>query len=280
MDPDFSPFSLRQLLVGYAFQPTDESVLHLLTRWTAHIPVDSAFFLHVVPQFASLNHLASGEAETRERLAHMEQGLRQALPAYDRIFVELEIKEGNPLEELLLKARDIQADLVVLGQKNHTGYQGTLVRNLVRQLSGNCLIVPETTRSELRSILVPVDFSDCSLRAYQQAINLANCWNPRPSITILHINAQPAAEDRALEALSLLVSQFDSQTQDIRVQTRFKYAPADQIANAIWEEAQEDQSDLLITGAKGHSKLELLLLGSITEQLLQLVEGAPLLVVK
>jgi nucleotide-binding universal stress UspA family protein len=43
---------------------------------------------------------------------------------------------------------------------------------------------------------------------------------------------------------------------------------------------EDKHADLIVLGAKGHSKVELLLLGSVTEKLLMLNQNIPTLVVK
>ena len=44
--------------------------------------------------------------------------------------------------------------------------------------------------------------------------------------------------------------------------------------------AKQHNVDLIVTGAKGHSQVELLLLGSVTEKLLAINDSLPTLVVK
>jgi nucleotide-binding universal stress UspA family protein len=52
------------------------------------------------------------------------------------------------------------------------------------------------------------------------------------------------------------------------------------VAQYILDAVDEANSDLVVMGAKGHSKVELLLLGSVTEKLLALNEHIPTLIVK
>jgi nucleotide-binding universal stress UspA family protein len=52
------------------------------------------------------------------------------------------------------------------------------------------------------------------------------------------------------------------------------------IGHHVWDYAADNDIDFIITGAKGHSKVELLLLGSTTERLLTLNDSIPTLVVR
>ena len=51
-------------------------------------------------------------------------------------------------------------------------------------------------------------------------------------------------------------------------------------ARYIMEYAKTNNNDLVVMGAKGHTKVELLLMGSVTESFLQLNNSIPTLVVK
>ena len=52
------------------------------------------------------------------------------------------------------------------------------------------------------------------------------------------------------------------------------------IPHYIKEYAEENEVDFIVMGAKGHSKVELLLLGSVTEKLLSINNSIPTLIVK
>ena len=52
------------------------------------------------------------------------------------------------------------------------------------------------------------------------------------------------------------------------------------IAQYIMDYATSEEAGLIVMGAKGHSQVELLLMGSVTEKLLAINESIPTLVVK
>ena len=65
---------------------------------------------------------------------------------------------------------------------------------------------------------------------------------------------------------------------DIKIALYQKDLPG--TAKFIMDYAKENKSDFIIIGAKGHTKVELLLMGSVTESFLQLNDTIPILIVK
>ena len=65
-----------------------------------------------------------------------------------------------------------------------------------------------------------------------------------------------------------------------QVRTELMHDEGKSIAERLLNGAMEHDADLMIMGAKGHSKVELLLMGSVAEGILQIDEHIPLWVVK
>ena len=71
----------------------------------------------------------------------------------------LETAVGKPLEVLLAKEKELDADLIVLGDKDRASSPGVLKKNILRKAQQPVLLVPQGGRQSLERILVAVDFS-------------------------------------------------------------------------------------------------------------------------
>lgn len=303
-DLQIPAFSVRQALVGMEMQSADEPILRYLDLWSRQVQIESAYFLHVVPDFSSFTPFPEEvrppllpDYEIGEQiLQSMEKQIAETLTEKERIYVEYEVVEGDPLEELLLAAGDQAADLVVIGQRAQVERHRIQARNLVREAHGNVLIVPEQARMQLSSVLVPVDFSAHSIRSYQTALALARQFGDSLDIHLVHVYELPdlsvykvsktpaqfqkMVEENRQEALELFLDSYTPAALRKRVKARLVRKDLPGVAGYLHDYSQEQGVDLVVMGAKGHSKVELLLLGSVTEHFLGINSRVPTLVVK
>lgn len=143
---------------------------------------------------------------------------------------------------------------------------------------------------EIRHLLCPIDFSDGSRRAFDQAMAIARWSGAR--VTLLHVVpppvTSPAAPDAHLVASAgALPTDHDTLRQEMQ---RFLEAPSTPrgdvdllvregpAAGEIVRQATLLRPDLLVMGTHGRSGLTRVVLGSVTEHVLH-AAPCPLLVV-
>ncbi len=297
------PFRVRQMMVALELGLMDNLVLDYLDLFTSHIPVASAYCLHVMPKFDLFHHrfesemgsLISNYELNQEVIASMERRLKEHPINKNIIRMEYDVKEGDPLEELLLDAADIRADLIVIGQRGGAAEHGIVAHNFARKVEANALIVPETHPLRLKKILVPIDFSPNSIEALNAAIGIAKRLDEDVEVTVLNVFEMPnlsvykiqrsreeltrmLMEDRQNAIHDFLNQYEEADTRFIRTEVVEKDLPG--IARYICDYGMENDFDLIVIGAKGHSRVERLLLGSVTEKLLNINEAIPTLVIK
>lgn len=297
------PFKIHQAFVGLELGATDKPVLEYLDFLTAIVPTDAAYFLHVLPRFDLFNTIYEKEGEAfvsnfelnEAVVRQMSAEIKSKLSNRNAMYVEFDVKEGDPLEELLKDAKAVKADLTIIGQKTGVKRHGILARNLARKISSNALIIPETTKPGLSKILVPIDFSANSARALQTALRVnARLEEPAtiicvnvyelPDLSIYKVQktreqfSQMIKEDREAAFESFLAKYAGDAKEEIKTVLIEKMHPG--TAGYLHDFANENEVDLIVIGAKGHSNVELLLLGSVTEKLLALNETTPTLIVK
>lgn len=297
------PFQIRQGMLALELGSTDNKTLEYLDFLTGQVPTGAIYFLHVLPRFDIINSMLGREADGRvsnyeindEVVAKMNREIRARMSTHEGMHVEFDVKEGSPLEQLLDDAEDVNADLVIIGQKSGVSRHGILAKNLARRAPGNTLIVPDRSKVRLNRILVPVDFSQNSIDAMHTALSLNESLEKPAEIVAVNIYEMPNLSvykiqrtreqfekmlqkdhEEAFEAF--LNTHFPDHKEQIRIKLIMQEAPG--IAQYLMELATDEKADMIVMGAKGHSKVELLLLGSVTEKLLAINEHIPTLVVK
>jgi nucleotide-binding universal stress UspA family protein len=180
---DFSEFSKRALDHALA-----------LARWyDARLTVLHAF-PHFLPFGGEMPYFAPGaalDAGTRSRLIE-ELGAFAAPAAAAGVVAETRLVEGDPSERIVEEARQLQADLVVVGTHGRRGFDrlllGSVAERVVRKAPCPVLTVcrPQEEAAPVlyRRILCPLDLRGSS-RTLELAASLAR--EARGRLTLLHV---------------------------------------------------------------------------------------------
>lgn len=205
----------------------------------------------------------------------------------------LEPRIGTAYDEICAAAQDLKTDLLVIATHGYTGYKRVflgstaervvqhspcavlIVRHHFRHLNGS---VDARTRTgfRLNRILVPTDFSECSLIAFEYGVQLARDFNAE--LLLVHVispHAYPFGDQYvALDPAELMrETQYAEQKQmrsmAARANTRYSVrvihgSPAIEICNA----ANEDV-DLIVISTHGRTGLGHLLIGSVAEHVVR-----------
>lgn len=298
-----APFKVEQTLVGLGLDEADNVVLKYFGYFLDHVPVSAACFVHVIPAiylFDEKNGVDSTMFDSYELDQDVanEVAKKIATEITDKhnISVEFDVRDGNPLDELMVKSEAVDADLVVIGKNTKRESHGILARNFARKVNCNALFIPDKAKMAMRKILVPVDFSPNSIEALRTAVAISKNYKIPPKIVALNIFEMPAfpafllrkseedmrqllMEDRKAAFKSFLNTYIPAEDRQ-RITTDIIEQTHPGIGNYVVEYAGTAKADLIVMGAKGHSKVGLLLLGSVTEKVLTLVKREAVLVVK
>ncbi|KAA3626273.1 MAG: universal stress protein [Bacteroidetes bacterium] len=297
-------FDIGGVLVALELGKTDASNLNYLKFLSDTFYVREVAVLHVVPKITLFDKALEYDTdpdvlgdykineEVVEELRGKIKGRFVDKPEMDIVF---DVKEGEPLEQLLREAEILEPDLVLIGQNTDTTAHGILAKNLVRKVDCDALVVPDTASARIRTILVPIDFSPYSLMALKKAVAMAESMEPKPEVIALHVYDMPnfstykisrtpdqfkdMIHSNRIEGASNFINSNIKETDvDITVEMIARTGPG--TGHYVMEFAKQEEVDLIIMGAKGHSRVELLLLGSVTEKVLSSNEHIPVLVVK
>jgi nucleotide-binding universal stress UspA family protein len=206
--------------------------------------------------------------------------------------VQTHIATGIPSEEVLAAARMKDTELIVVGTRGKTGLEhvllGSTAERIIRMAPCPVVTVPaERSRTAgsttvgkpnvINRLLVPVDFSDCSLDALEYGVLVAQ--RAKASITLLHV-LEPvsygldftfphvAKREQIRTELTGRLSNLVSTLTSAGVPSDFTFSgglPADSILNT----AQSQSIDVIVMGTHGRRGLSHALFGSVAESVLR-----------
>lgn len=202
-------------------------------------------------------------------LADYLEGLQGQL---DGIHTSTSVKRGPAAMEILAEGGSVFTDLVVMASHGRRGFSrwllGGVTTKVVRSAEKPVLVVAGADAKEpkLDCIMVAVDGSDCSLRAFEKARELATAVGAElllyQAIRMSMSGADPEPEMNA--AQDYLQRLADSCTG---LKTRVRVYPTDS-APYLVERAEELGADLIVVGSHGRQGLSRLLMGSVAEHTL------------
>jgi len=208
------------------------------------------------------------------------------------IAVTTRVATGIPSEEVIAAALAEDSDLIVVGTRGKTGLAHVLLGSTAERVirGASCPVLAVRTEAAdnedkgvvsrpvtLERILVPVDFSDCSLDALGYAAVVAQ--QAKASLMLLHV-LEPVSygldftlgrsQARRIEAetwakrLEELVSSHRHPTMLVESQLRGGF-PAD----SILDSAQTLPCDLIVMGTHGRRGISHTIFGSVVEAVLR-----------
>jgi nucleotide-binding universal stress UspA family protein len=248
------------------------------------------------PGFARAPKSDGMPKETRTTL---ERDLRRVLTARraSDVKVEISLRKGKVVQEILAQAKTSRADLVVIGSHGRGGLQrlvlGSVAEKVLRLATCPVLTVrsgvrlARRSRSPFETILCPTDFSAAANKAVAYAKRLAQ----EADATLILMNAvewpfgeavmsgavaelQKSIESNASEALTRLLPRPASKGPPAQT-----IVAAGKASAAIVKVARARSVDLIVMGVSGRGALDVALLGSTTHHVIR--EGAwPVLTVR
>lgn len=292
---DFSHASVQSLDYVVSLAKRFQSVVHL-------VHVQQPDEASVVPGAGHLMR-ESAEAVTflHERLADVQ---KKHAPSFWP--ENCHVRTGRAYQEICNLAGEIGADLIILATRGHTGLKRVLLGSTAervvrfapcpvlitrpRKRKGRAAVGPVTSKRELnvRKILVPVDFSSCSLAGAIYAAHFAKTFDA--TLTLMHVLFPPGPivtdrvsgeiprrgeTERANARLNMEAFTKLDFLRDIRYETEIRTGyPIDEIC----DETTRPDIDLVVTSTHGHTGFKHMLLGSVAEHVVRYAE-CPVLVV-
>lgn len=281
---DFSPASRRAVEIATAVSARADAPLHLLHVWNASHLTGSE---EAAPQLASWigdrHGVLSAQLETWAAEARKGGG-----------DVSSHVAEGVASRVIPDFARTAKADLLVVGRRGSANLAhvllGSVSERVVHHAPCPVLVVPQkthTSRSPNR-MLVGVDFSRASKRAYGAALRIAAQLGASRGLVLLHI--RPGERELVLQNWSELLAHRGEYLHDWAALERWSKVPErghlpieshvleGSPEQLLMKTAEAQACDWLVVGLQGRTAWAELLIGSTTHRILKLADR-PVLVV-
>lgn len=196
--------------------------------------------------------------------------------------VEYEVRVGKPFVELILAGRAWCADLLVVGGTGggEGRFLGSTSELVLRKAPVPVLVLKQPLASGAKTILVPIDFSECSKKAAEEAHALVQHFGGR--LCFFHVLKSSSAYMAGYGAVGMeftppvplitpasLEGEWEHFLSELPWlshlawdrETKEGCSPASLIAEA----ADRRGADLIVMGTHGRTGLPYILLGSVAE---------------
>jgi nucleotide-binding universal stress UspA family protein len=208
--------------------------------------------------------------------------------------VDVVVEIGRPADVIVQRARDLPADLIVMGTHGASGFQhlvlGSVTEKVLRWALCPVLTVPPraqaTSTLPFERLVCAVDFSDASLDAVRFALSLAS--ESHAALTLVHVLEWPWDEPPA-PRLSELPHQQGAALAEFRRYTETSAwarleslvpneLPASQVTTElrsgkpyaqILDVASTRGADLILAGVRGRNVADVAFFGSTANQLVR-----------
>lgn len=292
--------TMSKIVVALDLRDTDRTILQYLNFFVQKIPIGKVDFINVlrpVDLFEAKETVGLiGDYDVTEDFTKkMAAKVWEQVDFPERIPVDFKILEGNPMQELLKEIDAQNIDLVVMGFHTGYAYHGILPQALAREIKTNFLLIPDGSTPKLKRILIPIDFSPYSIIALQKVAALQKNYGDDLEIVCLNVYQLPNLHffnaDETTDKLKKIIeedrkSAFEAYIKDFfkgnldKISLELIAQDAPGIGHYITDFADQNEIDLIVIGAKGHSEIDRILLGSVAEQVLSYPKSKPIWVVK
>jgi nucleotide-binding universal stress UspA family protein len=278
---DFSDFSQRAVDHALAIAQWYESSVTLL-----HVRA-------LVPIAPAAPEMLPPMALTAEERDDLMVALARNLPASPGVTIDRQVVEGHAATEILEEAKRLPSDLIILGTHGRTGFErlllGSVTERVLRKAPCPVLSVPRQPETAtpaaplFKRILCAVDFSDCSMRALDYAVSMAQ--EADACLTVLHVfDLEGAMSEHWRDRLTPPSLRKELETLESERRDRLaRVVPANASSfcdvetvmaggtpyQEILRVAGEKSSDLIVMGVHGRNAADMLFFGSTTNHVVR-----------
>ncbi|HXE73434.1 MAG TPA: universal stress protein [Candidatus Nitrosotenuis sp.] len=232
-------------------------------QFLLHLPLPQPSYVAVVRAVGAPVLTPVGGGKTAEHSPEIREALQQAAQAQRRQGVEASVLTvvGEPDRSLLKLAAELPADLVVVGA---SGRLGPVASRLANQVP--CPLAVARDARPVGHLLLALGPDE----RWKLCLDflLAFAWPPQTRLSVLSVHQGRGSRDILTAILDEAARRLQGRglSADIRLR---EGDPATQILAA----AQELQPDLLVAGSRGLGLAARMLLGSVSERVLQEAPG-------
>jgi nucleotide-binding universal stress UspA family protein len=198
---------------------------------------------------------------------------------------------GHPVRDIIRLAADLDANLLIIGARGHSGFYGRLIGSKAERITqlARCPVLvvkhdeAKVFRPTFGKILHAIDGSKHSFQALKLALALAKLNSSELHTVCVEELPYPVEENRPVTPevggrIEMVLQKARAMAEESQV-TLHTHVVAGRPVHVIVKLAADLDVALLVFGAQGHSALYQRIIGSKADRMMQLAQ-CPVLVVK
>lgn len=288
----YEPYKVA--LVALDLAEMDDHLIRYMAMISNSLPLERIFFVHIAKTLELPADLLKEYPGLLEPLdENIAYGIRKKVDQHfgtSEIDVNCIVEEGNSIERILKLCKIKNIDLLVMGRKESLQGSGIVSSRIARKCPCSMLLVTQKFNSEIKSILVPIDFSQHSSLAMSRALELSE--KTKAKLLSMHVYSVPNGYYKTGksydEFAQIMKSHAEKEYQRFLSQNHIsseipcEYVLTDdgKYSDLTYEMAEKRSVDLVIIGSRGRTNLSSVLMGSVAEKLVYLDSQIPILIVK
>lgn len=287
----------RRVLVAIDRTTQDKALFNYVSTISKLANLDIIYILHIANSLDIPEELSE---KYPDLLAPVDESIKQniqfeineELDIPEETKIEIIVKDGNVYHEILKTVKQKGIDMLVLGRKNNTKGNLSLVRRMALTAPCSLSIIPEYINSDIHKVLVPVDFSKNSKNS-MFAVKLFSDKSPALEIHTLHAFDVPMGYSKIgktyEEFLDIMEEHARKDCKQFmeglgvdyhNIHHHFIQSSKSKLPGTIYQYAIAHGIDVIVVGSKGRGALSHFLLGSVTEVLIEQDQYLPLVIIK
>lgn len=281
--------SYKKILVALNPDEQGEEVVDFAARIAQMAGTEEVHFFHVADELdlpEPLCSLVEGEHSCQSLIDRMEDVVAKHFEGQAGIKLAYDASDGDQLKDLLSYIKKQDIDLVMVDK---TCGGSKVPERLARKAPCSVFLVPPGAKATFGNIFVALDFSEQSAVALERALAFARASGSN-KVTCVHVYSVPIGyhktgrsydefagilKDNARKEYDKFIEKIDTQGVETSFVSELHKQPVQGIADLVHRES----ADLLAVGARGRSKTMAILLGSVSERLIEVCD-IPIITVK
>ncbi|MEO1052218.1 MAG: universal stress protein [Bacteroidota bacterium] len=286
-------FLYKRILVGLDHTDLDITLIRYASYLVQLFEATDVYFYHVVKPEEIPEGVKGFLKQEPLNIQDIENQLKGAISTHynSKLPYKIFVEEGNPTEKLLRWSSSNEVELIMVGRKMNSKGSGILPGKLAKLSHCSVLQVPEDSIPDVSNILVPIDFSDYSRMALEEAIGISgktsatiHCQHVYKVPTGYHYSGKSYREfadimkKNAEKDMTIFLKK--NKLEEYPLENHFVLGQDHDLSEKIYGFAQVKKTDMIVVGSKGRTAVAALLLGSLAEKLMIMENDIPLLIVK
>ncbi len=287
--------TINHILACLDLTEIDEHLINYASLAARIFEVPRVTFIHAIQAYdlpnkssksfpdikSSLNKMIHDELDSK-----IDENFRQSVDYR----IEIRIAEEDAAEEIAACIKDLDADLLLVGQKYGEDRQKRYGRKLSAESKCDIMFIPQDPPLEISRVLCAIDYSASSKGAFDRALHLYQsikagllCYYIQDTSRSYFPASTNKSASQNLSRAEAKHQEFmagfgiDPQAFSCRIDTSEKLTSE---GEKLYHIAQEENADLIIVGAAGDTATETSLLGNIAETLRRMEKSMPVMIVK